>query len=95
MDNKVTTSKKIILASYIICVILTILTIVFDFLGRDASTMGMLAGLAWTEVGVSNAFYFNKAKKENSLKLMSNYIEKMPDKFTETDMASFINSLNT
>ncbi len=68
-----TTSKKIIVASYIILILLTALTAVLSVLGFDVMTLGTIAGLFVGEVTASNAFYFNKAKKENALKIALSY----------------------
>lgn len=67
--EKLTASKKIIIASYAIGAVLTVVTIVGAFLGFDVSTIGMVTAAAYAEIAASNAFYFNKAKKENALKI--------------------------
>ncbi len=67
--EKLTASKKIIIASYAIGAVLTGVTIVGAFLGFDVSTVGMVTTAAYAEIAASNAFYFNKAKKENALKI--------------------------
>lgn len=69
MKNKIETSKKIIAASYIIGVLLTILTIVGIVFGYDVTSLSIITGAAYAEISVSNAFYYNKAKKENLLKI--------------------------
>ncbi len=78
-----TTSKKIIAASYIIMILLTALTAVLSVLGFDVMTLGTITGLAYAEVTASNAFYFNKAKKENALKIALGCIERQPAKTQE------------
>lgn len=67
--EKLTASKKIIIASYVIGAVLTGVTVVGAFLGSDVSTIGMVTTAAYAEIAASNAFYFNKAKKENALKI--------------------------
>lgn len=78
-----TTSKKIIVASYIIMVLLTALTAVLSILGFDVMTLGTITGLAYAEVSVSNAFYFSKARKENALKIALGCVEREPTKSQE------------
>lgn len=78
-----TTSKKIIVASYIIMVLLTALTAVLSILGFDTMTIGTITGLAYAEVSVSNAFYFSKARKENALKIALGCVEREPTKSQE------------
>ena len=63
------TSKKILWISYIIGIVLTIITVIGVFMGFDVMVLGTVTGLSYGEISVSNAFYFNKAKKENALKI--------------------------
>ncbi len=86
-----TTSKKIIAASYIIMILLTVLTAVLSVLGYDVMTLGTITGLAYAEVSVSNAFYFSKARKENALKIALGCIERQPTKTQE--IAELLNSI--
>lgn len=69
MKGKIETSKKIIAVSYIIGILLAILTVAGIILGYDVSALGIITGAAFAEISVSNAFYYNKAKKENLLKI--------------------------
>ncbi len=69
MKNKIETSKKIIAVSYIIGILLVILTVAGIILGYDVSALGIITGATFAEISVSNAFYYNKAKKENLLKI--------------------------
>lgn len=86
-----TTSKKIIAASYIIMILLTALTAVLSVLGYDVMALGTITGLAYAEVSVSNAFYFSKARKENALKIALGCIERQPTKTQE--IAELLNSI--
>lgn len=76
--EKVTASKKIIIASYAIGAVLTGVTIVGAFLGFDVSVVGMVTTAAYAEIAASNAFYFSKAKKENALKIALSAIKSVP-----------------
>ncbi len=78
-----TTSKKIIVASYIIAGVLSTVTVIATFMGLDVTALGTIAGLFVGEVTASNAFYFNKAKKENALKIALGCIERQPTKTQE------------
>lgn len=69
MKNKVETSKKIIAVSYVIGIILTVLVIAGTVYGYEVTQLSVITGAAYTEISVSNAFYYNKAKKENLLKI--------------------------
>lgn len=69
MKGKIETSKKIIAVSYIIGILLAILTVAGIVFGYDVSALSIITGAAFAEISVSNAFYYNKAKKENLLKI--------------------------
>lgn len=77
--KKMETSKKIILASYIIAIILTILVVAGTFMGYDVSNITTLAALFVAEISVSNAFYYQKAAKENVPKVIAS----LPEFFRE------------
>lgn len=77
------TSKKIILSSYVIGIALTAVTVVGAFLGKDVTTIGIVTSAAYAEIAASNAFYFNKAKKENALKITVSCVQKNSDKMDE------------
>lgn len=77
--KKMETSKKIILASYVIAIILTLLVIIGTFMGTDVSNLTSITCLVWSEVAASNIFYFNKAAKENVPKVIAS----LPEFFRE------------
>ena len=85
------TSKKIIVISYIIAILLTVITIFAFFLDKDILTLSTITGLAYGEVSVCNAFYYNKAKKENTLKIAIGCVQDNPNKATE--LAEIISAL--
>ena len=74
------TSKKILWISYIIGIVLTIITVIGVFMGFDVMVLGTVTGLSYGEISVSNAFYFNKAKKENALKIAFGCSDLSPEK---------------
>lgn len=77
--KKIETSKKIILASYIMAIILSLVVIIGSFLNYDMSNTTTIAALAFAEVAASNVWYFKKASKENVLKIA----KKIPEEFKE------------
>ena len=77
--NRIETSKKIILASYIIAIILSIIVVIGTFLGVDVSNITTITSLAWAELGASNIYYYKKAAKENVPKVIAS----MPEEFRE------------
>lgn len=70
-----TCSKRILVVSYICGILLTIITVVGVFIGYEMSTIATITGIAWGEISVSNAFYYNKAKRENAIKIALNIIK--------------------
>lgn len=77
--NKMETSKKIILASYVIAITLSLIVIVGSFLNYNVSDITTIAALVWGEVAVSNSFYYKKSAKENVLKIAKH----IPKEFKE------------
>lgn len=73
------TSKKIILASYIVAGILSGIVVVGTFMGYDVTNITAIASLAWAEVAVSNAFYYKKAAKENVPKILASLPQEFQD----------------
>lgn len=69
--KKIETSKKILLISYIVAIVLTILVVIGSFIDHDMTNITTIASLAWGEVAASNIFYFKKAAKENVPKVIA------------------------
>ena len=72
-------SKKLLVASYIIAILVTIATftlpiITYTVSGQlmDYSSLMPIALACWGEVTVGNSFYYWKAKSENKIKLLTN-----------------------
>ena len=78
-NNRIETSKKIILASYIIAIILSLIVVIGTFLGVDVSNITTIATLSWGELAAGNIYYLKKAAKENVPKVIAS----MPEKFRE------------
>lgn len=75
-------SKKIIVVSYTVTILLTLLC-VYGCLwtDRDMTPLVTLTGLAWAETTAANAFYFWKAKAENRIKLINSMVQSLGDKY--------------
>jgi len=70
MKKRMECSKKIILVSYVIAIVLTIIVKVGTFMGYEVSNITTITSLVYGEVAVSNAFYFRKSAKENVPKVL-------------------------
>ena len=77
--KKIETSKKILLASYISAICLSLIVIIGTFLDFNVSDITTIASLAWAEVAASNIWYYKKAQKENVPKIIAS----MPEEFKE------------
>jgi len=64
------TSKKILLASYISAIVLTIVLVVGTFFNLDMSNITTIAALAWGEGATCNIWYLKKSAKENVPKVL-------------------------
>ena len=71
-------SKKLLVASYIIAILVTIATFVLPIITytvsgqlMDYSSLMPIALACWGEVTVGNSFYYWKAKSENKIKLLA------------------------
>ena len=89
--RKTETSKIILFVSYIIGIILTVLTAAGIIAGFDVSPLVTVTGLAYAEIGVSNGFYYNKAKKENAMKIAIGFVESNPEKAEQ--LAAVVNAI--
>lgn len=69
------TSKIILLVSYAIAIVLTLIVIIGSFTMYDMSNITTIACLAYAELSASNIFYYKKAAKENVPKVISSLSE--------------------
>lgn len=76
---KMETSKKLLLVSYTITILLTILVIVCAFTYVDASNITTIATLSFTETSACTVWYYKKAAKENVPKVIAS----LPQYFQE------------
>lgn len=68
-------SKMILAVSAAECWIVTAAALVMAWIGKDTSVFCYLIPSSWGAYGVSRAFYYNKAKSENAIKLRKAYLE--------------------
>lgn len=65
------TSKIILLVSYVIAIVLTLIVVIGSFMMYDMTNITTIACLAYAELSASNIFYYKKAAKENVPKVIS------------------------
>lgn len=80
------TSKKILIASWVVTVLLTIVAIYAAFQAVDLTT---LAGMAWAELTAAHGFYYWKAKNENRAKGTQALIRELAEKHGIDSAARF------
>lgn len=84
LASKLCCSKKIVLASYAVTLLLTLVLVLGVFLApveTNLTPLEIVTGLAWAETATSNAFYFWKAKNENRIKLTERMVADLADKY--------------
>ena len=80
--KKLCCSKKIVLSSYIITILLTVCVLAGSFLtDQDMTPVATITGLAWAETTAANAFYFWKAKNENRIKLTTGMVKDLAEQY--------------
>ena len=80
--SRICCSKKILIASYTITVLLTVATFACSLLtDTDISAIATITGLSWADTTAGTAFYYAKAKAENKIKLTRGMIEDLADKY--------------
>lgn len=73
---KIETSKLILIVSYTISVILTVIVVLGAFIDKDMTHVVQIALASYVEVGASNIWYYKKATRENIFK-------NIPEKYLE------------
>ena len=80
--TRICCSKKILVVSYTITVLLTVATFICALLSEcDITAIATITGLSWADTTAGTAFYYAKAKAENKLKLTRGMIEDLADKY--------------
>ena len=88
-----TTSKLIILFSWIASIVLTIIVVIGSFMGIETSNMTTIACLAWGELTAAHAFYYWKSKNENRSKHAMKLVKSLATEYgmdAVTNLASVI-----
>lgn len=83
MKKKMETSKKILVISYALAIILTIIVVIGTFVGIECGNITTLAGAAWLEVSASNVFYYTMCKRLNVPKVVMGIYGDLPCRLKE------------
>ena len=94
VQKKLCCSKKLVVVSWGVTLLLTILTVVGAFFSeRDITPLLTVAGLSWGETATATGFYYWKARAENRIKLTKAMVDEWADKYgieAVTSLASII-----
>lgn len=94
MKKKTETSKKILIISYVLAIILTLLVVICSFTGIECSNITTLAGAAWLEVSASNVFYYTMCKRLNVPKVIIGIYGDLPSELREqVDINNLLSNL--
>lgn len=78
-------SKKLLFFSWMVTLILTVLSICFSLKSMPTDALYVIAPLAWAETGTATGFYFWKAKNENRSKYAQRFLREISREWgTET-----------
>lgn len=66
--SRIETSKKILIISYLISIILTVIIIIGAFIDKSMEYVVQIALASYAEVSASNIWYYKKATRENIFK---------------------------
>ena len=95
MNKRFSTSKKILFVSYamaLVCLGLFIFTLLDQ--NPYCGEMGVVFVASLAEVSAHTAFYSSKSKKENSLYIAYDMIEKLADKYGLESVVTLYDSVN-
>ena len=88
--KRIETSKKILLASWLAAITLTIIDICGVYKGLDhVSELTILAGMAWGELTAAHGFYYWKSKNENRAKGTQKLVKELAAKYGIDSAAKF------
>lgn len=94
MKKRIETSKKILIVSYLLAVILTIIVVVCTFMGIECGYITTLAGSAWLEVSACNVFYYTMCKRLNVPKVIMGIYNDLPSELREqVDINNLLSNL--
>lgn len=91
---KIETSKKILVVSYIIAIVLTVIVVLCSFAGVECSNITTLASAAWIELSASNIFYYTMCKRLNVPKIVMRIYNDLPSELKEqVDINNLLSNL--
>ena len=94
MKKKIETSKKILVISYILAIILTIIVVICTFSNIECGYITTLASAAWLEISASNVFYYTMCKRLNVPKvIMGIYTDLPPELREQVDVNNLLSNL--
>lgn len=67
-------SKKLLIFSWIITIIITLLSVLLSVNALPMDAMVVVLPLTWAETGTATAFYFWKSKNENRAKYAQKFL---------------------
>ncbi len=67
--KKLEFSKRIFVVSFTLVAVITVLSVFLMFRTGDLSPLSELIRVAYAVLGIATGFYYNKAKRENVIKL--------------------------
>lgn len=94
MKRKIETSKKILVISYVLAIILTLIVIICTFIGVECGNITTLSSAAWLEVSASNVFYYTMCKRLNVPKVIMGIYGDLPSGLKENvDINNLLSNL--
>lgn len=94
MKKKFEMSKKILVISYVLAIILTVIVVACTFIGIECGYITTLAGAAWLELSASNVFYYTMCKRLNVPKVVMGIYSDLPPELKEqVDVNTLISNL--
>lgn len=75
-------SKKFMILSWVITILLTIATVYGHFCtDKDITALATVCGMSWAETATATGFYYWKARSENKIKLTLCLVDKLAQKY--------------
>ena len=94
MKRKIETSKKILVISYVLAIMLTVIVIICTITGIECGNITTLAGAAWLEVSASNVFYYTMCKRLNVPKVIMGIYGDLPEELKgQVDINNLLSNL--
>lgn len=94
MKRKMETSKKILVISYVLAILLTVIVIICTIAGIECGNITTLAGAAWLEVSASNVFYYTMCKRLNVPKVIMGIYGDLPEELKgQVDINNLLSNL--